>query len=255
MISDHQCRRCCEWSRLGSLPHGHNVAACPQNRPEPRSFFTHGGVFAETPVGSGSENMDLDSQTPSGRCHDSACVCFGTEPQGTTKGEARCQGLGNEPTSAVLSSQLCCYVQERTRVREGSGVVAEDASDGWVAEEGLPSRELLRASRRRLLRWRDTRRQRSQRNGSGAISRRYRCEPRRGAEPVPSPGQAQTGTPLQGRPSRGAGGSPARRRRRRCSGRSTETMIPILSRLPISKFLNNRTAASKGNSVLATVGD
>ena len=59
--------------------------------------------------------MDLDSQTPSGRCHDSAYVCFGAEPQGTTKGEARRQGLGNEPPSAVLSSQLCCFVQERTR--------------------------------------------------------------------------------------------------------------------------------------------
>jgi hypothetical protein len=61
--------------------------------------------------------MDLDSQTPSGRIHDSSHVCFTTEPQGTTKGEARCQGLGNEPPSAVLSSQLCCLVQQGTGVQ------------------------------------------------------------------------------------------------------------------------------------------
>jgi hypothetical protein len=61
--------------------------------------------------------MELDSQTPSGRCHDSAYVGFGTEPQGSPKGAARCQSLGNEPPSAVLSSQLCCFVQEGTRVQ------------------------------------------------------------------------------------------------------------------------------------------
>ncbi len=92
-------------------------------------------------------------------------------------------------------------------IAPSSGVVAEDASDGWVAEEGLQSREALRASRRRLLRWRDTRQSRSQRDLSGAISRRYRRELRRGADPVPGPDQAHPGTPLQGPPSQGVEGS------------------------------------------------
>jgi len=183
VISDHQCRRCCEWSRLGKPAARPPCGRLPSEPAGTSVVLRHGGVVAEGQVGSGSENMNLDSQTPSGRCHDSAYVCFGTEPQGTTKGKARCQGLGNEPPSAVLSSQLCCFVQEGTRVQHlknfrvgeagfrlvqrglggtvhgrfgksrESGVVAEDASDGWVAEGGLQNREALQASRRRLLRW------------------------------------------------------------------------------------------------------
>jgi hypothetical protein len=91
--------------------------------------------------------MDLDSQTPSGRCHDPAYVCFCTEPQGTTKGKARCQGLGNEPPSSVLSSQLCCFVQEGTRVQhlknfrvgETDSVSSSGAQEGqWTGDLASP---------------------------------------------------------------------------------------------------------------------
>jgi hypothetical protein len=88
--------------------------------------------------------MDLDSQTPSGRCHDSAYVYFGTEPQGTTKGEARCQGLGNEPPSAVLRSELCCFVQERTRVQnlKNLRVGETDSVPSSGAQEGQRTGDL-----------------------------------------------------------------------------------------------------------------
>ncbi len=49
--------------------------------------------------------------------------------------------------------------------------------------------------------------------------------------------------------------SPARRRRRRCSGRSTETMTPILTRLPISRCLTSALPSARANSVLTTVSD
>jgi hypothetical protein len=71
--------------------------------------------------------------------------------------------------------------------RRGSGLVAE----------------VPRASHRRRLRWRDTRRSRSRRKRSGAISRRYRGEPHQGAGPLPSPSQAKPGTLLPGTPSQG----------------------------------------------------
>jgi hypothetical protein len=117
VISDHQFRRCCEGSKLAKPAARPPCGRLPSEPAGTSVVLRHGGVVAEGRVGSGSENMDLYSQTPSGRCHDSAYICFGTEPQGTTKRKARCQGLGNESPSAVLSSQLCCFVQEGTRVQ------------------------------------------------------------------------------------------------------------------------------------------
>ena len=62
---------------MESLPHGHLVAACPQNRPGPRSFSTHGGVLAEirsvagevesmrkTPVPAGDRRGSSESGSP-----------------------------------------------------------------------------------------------------------------------------------------------------------------------------------------------